>query len=56
MDIGDNAINFNAQRLVVEDLLALFQVVNEAVVNILGKEKKRMINNIMKNSHFPFLS
>ncbi|ORZ11168.1 AP180 N-terminal homology domain-containing protein [Absidia repens] len=35
MDIGDNAINFNAQRLVVEDLLALFQVVNEAVVNIL---------------------
>lgn len=35
MDIGDNAINFNAYRLVVEDLLALFQVVNEAVVNIL---------------------
>ncbi|KAI8342862.1 ANTH domain-containing protein [Chlamydoabsidia padenii] len=35
MDIGDNAINFNAYRLVVEDLLALFQVANEAVVNIL---------------------
>lgn len=35
MDIGDNAINFNAYRLVVEDLLALFQAVNEAVVNIL---------------------
>ncbi|KAI8089034.1 ANTH domain-containing protein [Halteromyces radiatus] len=35
MDIGDNAINFNAYRLVVEDLLGLFQVVNEAVMNIL---------------------
>ncbi|CAO3641744.1 unnamed protein product [Cunninghamella echinulata] len=35
IDIGDNAISFNAFRLIVEDLLSLFQVVNEAVVNIL---------------------
>ena len=37
MDIGDNAISLTAYRLVVEDLLDLCQVVNEAVVNILGK-------------------
>ncbi|CAO3620262.1 unnamed protein product [Cunninghamella blakesleeana] len=35
IDLGDNAISFNAFRLTVEDLLALFQVTNEAVVNIL---------------------
>ncbi|ORX56207.1 ANTH-domain-containing protein [Hesseltinella vesiculosa] len=35
MDIGDNAISCTAYRLVVEDLLDLCAVVNEAVVNIL---------------------
>ncbi|KAI8060178.1 ANTH domain-containing protein [Gongronella butleri] len=37
MDIGDNAISLTAYRLVVEDLLDLCQVVNEAVVNILER-------------------
>ncbi|KAI9320975.1 ANTH domain-containing protein [Dichotomocladium elegans] len=34
-DKGDNAIGLHAFRLLIEDLLVLFQTVNEAIVNIL---------------------
>jgi hypothetical protein len=39
LDDVDNTISLFAFRLVVEDLLILFQAVNEGVVNILGKER-----------------
>lgn len=37
MDEKDPAITLFAYRMTIEDLLALFQAVNEGVVNILGE-------------------
>jgi hypothetical protein len=36
LDDSDSSITFFAYRMTIEDLLALFQAVNEGVVNILG--------------------
>ncbi|CEI89773.1 hypothetical protein RMCBS344292_04121 [Rhizopus microsporus] len=52
LDDVDNNISLYAFRLLVEDLLVLFQVLNEAIVNILGKIQRQ--NNIRLFIHSLF--